>query len=683
ASDDVAVASAELFANGASQGVSTAGAADGLYRVFTWSVPLAGALANTSLSLTANATDTSGNVGQRAITVQVVPDLPPKISLQAPAPNQAVREGDDLVITYLLDDDEGVVAAAPLSGGLIQGKLKPGPLLPLGVPQSVTIRAPLPSRGQPPTVGILAQDTAGQQTREEVPVSVTLDTEAPTATLSLPVAPSQGRLTIKQDGSLGARADVGDNVRVTRVEVLLDGAEMADADPDHPLLPELSSTHVETRVPNPNAPGQILLDRRYSGSFGGTVSFKDVPPGAHKLALVAYDGPGNSATTASIDFDIIAFVDKEPPVLTLKLVGTPDAATAVAGSTIKVQLVASDDGLVDTLGLSLDGVPLTVPTSSPAQTMTASIPVQLPPLGADGPRTISFTGTAIDTTGKETQASLAVQLVADEPPTVSVTDPPGGSTLIEEQWRSFSIQSQDDTGVVRETLALSTAAVAPTGTEAVQLSAALIAGGQGAPSATLTFGDGGVFALSTIPGALIATPPAASTIGGHRSNVRLTLGNGPAGLGVRGQLSSHFRVLPGHENDAATLAFLAQNQGGKRAVSFDPPQMSADLSWPAGSIDVDEVWVELSPVSGGEPLSITGVGLHYDADGTVELRAQAGGERLSLERIELLPQAATPVVTSERMRLPLGQAPRNTTFTAIALDEAGQTGVGTLPLYTV
>src|SRR5262249_11969553 len=51
ASDDVAVAGAELFADGVSQGSLAAGLVDGLFRVFRWTVPVAAARAGTSLEL--------------------------------------------------------------------------------------------------------------------------------------------------------------------------------------------------------------------------------------------------------------------------------------------------------------------------------------------------------------------------------------------------------------------------------------------------------------------------------------------------------------------------------------------------------------------------------------------------------------------------------------------------------
>ncbi|HEX4384504.1 MAG TPA: Ig-like domain-containing protein, partial [Myxococcales bacterium] len=377
ATDDVSVASVELFANGVSQGPLTNGVVDGLYRVFTWTVPVPAGAAGTSLSLQAVAKDGSGNAGQRTITVQVVQDQPPVISISAPAANQSAREGDDVQMTYLLNDDDGVTAAVTRSGGINAGPLTPGALLPLGVPRSATVRAPLISLGQPNTVGVAAIDTAGQQTIAEVPLTVSRDTEPPTISMSLPVVPSNGPLTVNQNGSLTARADVGDNVRVVRVSVLLDGVELPEPG-QGPRLTPFSEQFVQTSIPNPNAPGQILLDRRYAGSWGGAVSFAGVAVGAHKLALIAYDGPQNHTASASIDFQIVAVVDRDPPHITISLQGTPGDGTTVAGSQINAVLQANDDGIVQSLTLSVDGAPQALPVYSPAQSLTVSVPVLVP-----------------------------------------------------------------------------------------------------------------------------------------------------------------------------------------------------------------------------------------------------------------------------------------------------------------
>src|SRR5262249_30647237 len=63
-----------------------------------------------------------------------------------------------------------------------------------------------------------------------------------------------------------------------------------------------------------------------------------VDPGLHKLSTVAYDPHGNHTETASVDFRIDPFVDREAPKPTITLTGTPDAQTVAAGSTIPLTL---------------------------------------------------------------------------------------------------------------------------------------------------------------------------------------------------------------------------------------------------------------------------------------------------------------------------------------------------------
>jgi hypothetical protein len=354
-----------------------------------------------------------------------------------------------------------------------------------------------------------------------------------------------------------------------------------------PRLTELSSQFITTQIPNPTAPGQILLDRRYTGSWGGAISFKDVPVGAHTLALIAYDGPGNHTATPAIPFDIVAFVDRDPPKLAINLLGTPGDGTVVAGSQIEVQLQSSDDGIVQSLSLSVDGVPQALPDYSPGQTIAVTVPVLAPPLGTVGPRPISFTASATDGTGKVTQTTTVANLVADSPPTASIVDPPGGTTLVEDQLRPFTVQNQDDTGVTRATISLSTADVAASGTYSVLVTASQLAAGMGAPAASLNFGGPSSSTLTSAPGFFIATPVPRASV--HRGPASITISPGPSGLGARGVVTYHYRVRAGHESDAEAVRFISANPSNKHSISLDAPGFTADLSWPNASIEVDEI----------------------------------------------------------------------------------------------
>jgi hypothetical protein len=85
ASDNVAVQTAQLFVDGASAGTQASGAAEGLYRVFHWQVPVPVSRAGTELILRAEASDPSGLHAQRTIAARVVQDVPPVVAVLAPA----------------------------------------------------------------------------------------------------------------------------------------------------------------------------------------------------------------------------------------------------------------------------------------------------------------------------------------------------------------------------------------------------------------------------------------------------------------------------------------------------------------------------------------------------------------------------------------------------------------------
>jgi hypothetical protein len=235
---------------------------DGLYRLFRWEVPIPAASAGQTLTLQAVATDTSGLTRERSLEVRARRDEPPAVSLTSPAPNSFYKEGEDVRLVVTVADDEGIVGLVGLSGAKRQGPLpESGAPLDVSKPLALTVRAPSISRGEPPTVGAEARDTAGQSSLATVTLQVARDTEPPSALLTSPLPPATGRLQVNEGGALSLRVEVEDDVRVVRVASVVDGQEVPAVNGREPLAPQ-SERFEEVRRPHPSMPGEILVGRR-------------------------------------------------------------------------------------------------------------------------------------------------------------------------------------------------------------------------------------------------------------------------------------------------------------------------------------------------------------------------------------------------------------------------------------
>jgi hypothetical protein len=140
-----------------------------------------------------------------------------------------------------------------VSGDVPFGTLpQSGPAQDVATPRVVVVRAPVVSKGQPDTVGITARDTSRQDTTRTVSVTVRRDTQPPSALLVSPLPPREG-LEIPEGGSVGVRVEVRDDVRVSRVAVLVDGVARPPQDGREPLNPT-EERFEEVRTPDPQGP---------------------------------------------------------------------------------------------------------------------------------------------------------------------------------------------------------------------------------------------------------------------------------------------------------------------------------------------------------------------------------------------------------------------------------------------
>ncbi|MFP2932515.1 Ig-like domain-containing protein, partial [Pyxidicoccus sp. 3LG] len=417
ASDDVEVAWAELYLGATRVARISGGTQEGLYRVFRFQVAVPASAEGTRLSLRAVAADRSGLTAERVQELLAVRDLPPTVTLLAPPPGSPYREGEDVRLSVAMGDDEGVIGWVGQSGGVADGVLPvAGPLKDVASPQVVVVRAPIISQGQPDTVGITVRDTAGQDTTRTVSLGMRRDTQPPSALLTSPLPPREGLLEVDEGGSVGVRVEVRDDVRVSRVSVLVDGTTLTPGGREPLGVSE--ERFEEVRTPDPTGPGTILTSREYVGTFAGTVRLEGVAPGEHTLVARAHDPAGNVTDTHQVRFLVKEFVDSGPPRLSLALSGAPDDTTCVSGSTVRFVVTASDDGVVSALSASLDGEPLELSEVQPGASVRAEVSVVLPVLAAgETSRTLTFTARAVDATGKAAEASLVRTLRPDAAPT--------------------------------------------------------------------------------------------------------------------------------------------------------------------------------------------------------------------------------------------------------------------------
>jgi hypothetical protein len=209
ASDDIAVWSVEFFVNGQSVGKDYS-------RPFSAVVEVP--VGSTTLVLGAKATDLGGNETlAEERTVSVIPDSSPVVRLLAPVEGSQFVEGSTITLAATASDDLQVTSVEFDVNGALLLRLTSPPYratyaIPLGGPRELVITA-------------VASDNVGQSSPATATVQVVAD-QPPTAAV---VQPTEGSTFVA--GSLlqmivGATDDVG----VTRVVFLVDGAPVGEAD---------------------------------------------------------------------------------------------------------------------------------------------------------------------------------------------------------------------------------------------------------------------------------------------------------------------------------------------------------------------------------------------------------------------------------------------------------------------
>ena len=209
ASDDVGVARVDFYRDG---GVTLGSSASAPYTV-TWDT---GAMSPGSHSLYAKAVDAAGNIGTSAVEVVTVASsdtTPPTVVMTSPAPGTTVS--GSVAITASASDDVGVARVDFYrDGGVMLGSST-------SAPYTVTWDTRAISPGSH-SLYAKAVDIAGNATTSAaeaimVPPS---DTTPPTVTIT---SPANGA-TVSRKSTVTLAATASDNVGVTRVDFLVNGA---------------------------------------------------------------------------------------------------------------------------------------------------------------------------------------------------------------------------------------------------------------------------------------------------------------------------------------------------------------------------------------------------------------------------------------------------------------------------
>ncbi|HVU24052.1 MAG TPA: Ig-like domain-containing protein [Opitutus sp.] len=362
------VTQVDFFANNIPIGTTTApttGQGSPPFFTITWTPAASG-----TYVFKAVATDTGGNrTTSSNVTVTVLPNTPPTVSLTGPTGNSSYTLGSGVIVAATAGDSDGAVAEVSFfANGVLIASLNSPPYLFSWVPQAagsyqITARA---------------TDNSGAVTTSSARVVTVVAGTAPTVTLANPSI--DGAVRVGNTVALSAVTS-GGNGPIKAVQFFVNGS---------------------------------LLGSDNSAPY--SVSWTPATPGNYQILAVATDSAGVSAVSTPLIVPVLA--NGAPSVLML----TPaDGATASAGLPLTLTANATDvDGTVVGVRYFVNGnIVGDTATAAPfAVTWTPT---------ATG--TYAIIAEATDNSGNVVLSpSHTVTIVANNPPTVSVLTPANGAT---------------------------------------------------------------------------------------------------------------------------------------------------------------------------------------------------------------------------------------------------------------
>jgi hypothetical protein len=173
--------------------------------------------------------------------------------------------------------------------------------------------------------------------------------------------------------------------------------------------------------------GQMVVTGTREGSF-------IVPSGVTSLTLSAraIDPGGNVGTAADVVVNVIP--DTEPP--TVSITSPISGETAPAGTTLPIVVDVTDNAGVASVDFLVNGEVVFTGTTSPYQ-FDFPVPVES--------TTLTLNARAVDLSGNVGVATdVVVSIIPDPPPTVRVTFPALGDTVIERVRLPIAVEATDD-----------------------------------------------------------------------------------------------------------------------------------------------------------------------------------------------------------------------------------------------
>src|SRR5271168_1286097 len=371
ATDGVAITGVQLQVDGANVGSADTASP---YN-FSWNTS---AVANGSHTLTAVATDASGNTATSAVVkVTVSNTVASTLAVSITSPAASATVSGTMAVGATATDSVAISSVQLQVDGASVGSADTASLY------NFSWNTTSVANGSH-TLTAVAKDSSGN-TATSAGVKVTVNNPV-ASTLTVSITSPAASATVS--GTMAVAAAATDSVTISSVQLQVDGANVGAADTASP----------------------------YNFSWNTT----SVANGSHTLTAVGKDSSGNTATSAGVKITV-----SNPVASTLTVSITSPAASATVSGTVAVAATATDSVTISSVQLQVDGASVgSADTTSPYNFSWSSSSV------ANGSHT--FTAVAKDSSGN-TATSAAVKVTVNNsdttPPTVSITAPASSATV--------------------------------------------------------------------------------------------------------------------------------------------------------------------------------------------------------------------------------------------------------------
>ena len=401
------------------------------------------------LRLQLTVSDLYGHSASTEWVYAVLDDEPPKVDILSPPAGIRLVEGEELPVHALVTDDRGVsqvrffveqgpvvISERILSAQAIQQAVASGGRV------SADLRVPRkPEVGEDPIrIGVSATDSSGLNTEALAEIDILDDPEPPRVVMEEPNQPQALRVGALMPVSLTAE----DNVYVTKVTAILEEPDGGRIVLDWASYEEAGRIE-EISVPNPDAFGSQIVAQRYFAEVEGRVRLPAgvVQEGVTYEFYVEVEDSGVSVVQSGrIPIEILS--DTEPPIISI--ISPSDVEVERFVYSGQVQVV--DDVSVSSIRIYQLGGSGDLASVSALDERSASLSFDLD-AGAFDPddpsaNFLTLVAEATDSSGNQSSSTKVIELVPDEPPTVSLLDALPTDQLTEGGLAFQNLRVEDD-----------------------------------------------------------------------------------------------------------------------------------------------------------------------------------------------------------------------------------------------